>query len=498
MKKRLLFLAMSLGLSVAMLSGCGKVTTESLVDGMFNNEMESATANTTMDITADIEINGATISFAVNGEFDMLMNGLKKDAEEQVAYLDGSVAVEAMGQNEEVPFEIYTVVAEDMTTVYAYDETTDSWAYTENETEEDPIDEDTVKEIQDAMKTVLAEAELAEDTEDVEGEECYVLTLETTGEAFEDVFNVMSDALATSTDDVDMDDIKAFFPYFSINLTMYISKDSGNCVCVEVDMSETDIMGMFEESGVDPSESLGMEITNISFSACSFKTTLTDIDKTDVEVPSDVTDNAVETEEINFADMTGSMAEPEVEDPEVEDPELADPEVEDPEVEDPEYEEAITVTTNADGSATLYDYGDEMILDCYPLDGYKVDEPYSSTYNLCFCGIDDEYDYYKVSALAPYELDTYIVDGTTDMGEDYSDYNCDVMELAPVCGGTIQPYAAHETYYWSEIPYEDYYIFFQYVDSVGDEELVTVTLTEDAATWTEEEFNNAAATIFGE
>ena len=58
MKKRLLFLAMSLGLSVAMLSGCGKVTTESLVDEMFNNEMESATANTTMDITADIEMNG--------------------------------------------------------------------------------------------------------------------------------------------------------------------------------------------------------------------------------------------------------------------------------------------------------------------------------------------------------------------------------------------------------------------------------------------------------
>lgn len=382
MKKKLMALAIALGLSMAAMTGCGKPTVESLVDGMFDSEIESQTVEVEMDIVLSAAASGISVDIGMDGDFEMQISGM--NGKEQITYVDGKLGMNAMGQNESVGFEAYAVVDDGTVTAYAYDEDSDTWYKTETESDgSDALDQDTIDEITEAMKDVLKEnGELAEDTEKVEGEECYVITATVEGGDWSAILKPMQGMIDDAMEEADVDiDVLSWFEYFSADITYYISKDTGYLVKSEVDMSDTDLFGMVKQMAKD----IGVEeyfgdvtdmIEDCSFSKFYLSAVFSDINDTEVEVPDDVIDNAVEK---NVADSIDGLMGGVGNDPIGDDPFEDDPFEDDPFGNDP-YE-----TDPDDGdwfhgdSFTFHkaDESDEFLCEVKIPDGYSYDVGFS-------------------------------------------------------------------------------------------------------------------------
>lgn len=316
MKKKLMVLAMALGLSVAALTGCSKPTVESLIDDMYEKEIDSMTAEMDMDIVLTIKMNNVSMDVSVGGNIEMQASGLTSDGE-MALYMDGDVDMTTPGGSNDVGFALYMQMDDDTYVAYVYDETTDTWYTAETDADEiaDAMDEAFSEEMQDAskemnenMRSILKEnGELAEDTEDVEGEECYVITATIDGKDFVSILEPMEDMLDDVMEDAGLDfDLLSWFKYCSMDVTYYISKDTGYLVSSEIDMADWDIYGMMvkiiADTGLDVYIDLEDMLDDISFSTCKFTCVMSDINDTEVKIPRDVINNAVSMDEAGMID----------------------------------------------------------------------------------------------------------------------------------------------------------------------------------------------------
>ena len=87
--KKLVVFAMSLGLSFVMLTGCGKPTVESLIDGLSEKEVESQTMQMELEAGLEIGVQGVTVEMGVSSDLEIQAAGLNKDADETVTYVNG-------------------------------------------------------------------------------------------------------------------------------------------------------------------------------------------------------------------------------------------------------------------------------------------------------------------------------------------------------------------------------------------------------------------------
>lgn len=536
MKKKLMTLAIALGLSLSMLTGCGKPTVESLIDGLYDKEIESQTADVEMEIELSIDAMGYSFDVSADGDYEVQYSVGKKDV--VTTYIDGEFAAKIpMGDiDEKVGIEAYSIVDGATITNYTCVDGGE-WYMTEIESDDSAgLDQETTAEIMEAMKDVLKEnGELAEDTEKVEGEECYVITATIEGRDWSDICkpiqSMLDDAIDDAMDtamkeagvsiDIDMNiDILSWVEYCSVDITYYISKDTGYLIKAEMDMSNTDFDSMMKQMIKDLGQELidlankledeydgavgAEEISDafeefeemldkisISFSKFNISVVYSDINDTEVEVPDDVIDDAIEMNGSDaIGDLMGGIGDDVIEEPPVE----PDP---------------IDMGNSSNGSDEWYhgnsftfnkcDNSDEFLCEVKIPNGWVYDEVYSypewGRVSLDRAdGNGNGWIYVYNEAYYP----TYsgLLNGELD-DSDYEDYKIDVTVIGTAFGGS-DVMLVRESYTDSGWDYDDTFLCIRYDDG-GFAEFLTVKCTnlDDLDAWTEDDFLDLAVSLFG-
>ncbi|MGN0325698.1 MAG: DUF6612 family protein [Lachnospiraceae bacterium] len=484
--KKLVVLAMSLGLSFVMLTGCGKPTVESLIDGLSEKEVESQTMQMELEAALEIGVQGVTVEMGISSDLEIQAAGLNEDADEIVTYVKGEVGAEMamLGLDETVPMEVYSVMEDDKVTSYGYNKDEDTWYYQEAELE-DTVDQDTLDEVTEAMYTAIKEAgELAEETEEVEGEECYVITATLDGDAFADIMEPLSKTLDDLMEEAGVEDLDmvSYMEYLSADLTYYISKKEGYLVKSEIDMSDSDLYGMVEQIMKDMDAEGDMDqIDKISFSKLSVICTMSDINDTEVEVPDDVIDNAVEADDVTdvldeIDDMTGATGVAEPDEPVVEP-------VDEP-IDDPIDEPATPSPADYyhDGYVTLNkcDESSELLCEVAVPDGFTYDDVYSSPdYGYFYLDSSDGNGYLTVRNEALWPLYSVLTSG--EVPDDLADYGYENYEVSTEVIGQVMGgedcYLVRETYTSYDSAEDVIYLAVWYSDG-GYNEYLTISFEE--------------------
>ena len=509
MKKKLAVLLGAGALTMAALCGCG-ATTEQVVDKMFDQDAKSFAMNMDMDVDVSAGISGMSIDLSVGGTMEAEVDNSDEDAPASHVTLD--VKASAMGSSQKVKTESYVITDDDEVATYVKDPDSGDWTVTRAEGEENPLDKKTREKIIDEVKDVIKGAELQKKTEKKEGEDCYVLKLNTTADAFEGVIDVMWDALGDDvTDEIsdagaDKKTIVKYLSYFNIDSTFYASKKNGYLVAMDLDLAESDTDGLIKQAGKDfgdMTSALGVDLDSISLdiSALSFNLTFSDWDDAEVELPKDVKNNAVEAGGFDFGgdDFGGD-------DDDDDDDNMWDggddnggDDNDDDDDDDGTSTSNTDLTINSDGSISLYDYYGNFIADVKPMKGYSLEEDWSSNNYLMYS--DDNWSYYSVGSSAFSNWndvvdkgDTYEEEGCTCYLYEDTDTTYVLADLGFTYNGSTVYAAARGTYNedTESLDSPQYYIVFDY----GDGWCEVCLDASKAENWEWEDFEDAFDEIF--
>ena len=297
MKKKLAILTGALSLTFVVLTGCGKTpSAEEILDGMYEAEIESAD----FELSADVDVEAGDYAFEAGAD-------LSGSYSEDAYYIDGKVSYNVMGQKDSMDVEAYMLM--DGSDVTAYYNTDGTWYVTETSTDDAGVDvaldDKTMEKMQDAAKELFAGAKVEKKTEEVGDEECYVLTVEPTGEEYVAFMNEVvkiadcedewEEACDTIEDELDvkMEDV---LDLINLKATLYVSKENGYAVKSEVDLSGIDVEGIIGLSSdiEDALDDMDMSADDIKINALSVVVEYSNINDAEVEVPDDVIENAVD------------------------------------------------------------------------------------------------------------------------------------------------------------------------------------------------------------
>ncbi len=508
MKKAVKMLAAAGVLSLGILTGCG-ATTESVVEKMFETEMNSFAADS--DIAVDVELSvGEGMSFDANVKGTVTMEMMSEDEENSAVHMLSDLTVKAMGEKRDVDYEAYTITEDGETTMYTYDADEDVWYFEVSELTEG-LDERTMGKIRDAVKDVLLEAALEKKLEDVNGEKCYVLKLDTTLDAFSKVIEIAykasADAIEETGVDFSLDDIEDILETIHVNLTYYVSKDNGYLARTVIDLSETDgddlVDAINEAYGDMFGGFIDFDEVAIDISSLSFDITYSGVNDTDVSVPRDVEKNAVEKASFDwddeYADFGDNTDLDSVDTVYVEEPAATDPDVTDYGYDN--YDGSVYV--DFDGSVELRSYYDDSYLMwVYPIDdNWEADTIYSSNNRIYFNYQGNEDIYITVDALLDDMTKDYIVNGVEPSAEYVDglvDYEASMQPIDRMYWGSLDAWYLHEEYTFDDGTSSIYdSVVISYVDADGaDEYIVCYFPDEVCGNWTVDDYNEAALAIF--
>ncbi len=502
MKKKLMTLVAALGLSLAVLTGCGKPTVESLVDGMF--DMESQTAEVEVDIDCSVSTQGFSVDAKAGADFEMQISGMNgKDA--LTSHADGKIALEvkAGGLDDEIPIESYLIVDDGTMTDYSYDDD-DTWYMEELD---DVWDQDAVDKMIEKLKDVLKEnGELAEDTEKVEGEECYVITATIEGREWSTIFKPMKSMINDIMEENNTDfDAFSCLEYCSADITYYISKDTGYLVKIEIDASDTDLYSIVGQIMKDSGESIfGGDfedvVEDVSLSKFYISAVFSDINDTEVEIPDDVIDDAVEKDGAGALDgFMGSIGDDPI-GPDPDEPDLIEP---DPTVTDPNGDEEHYTLNKCDASS-------EKLVDVCVSGPWSYDDVFSDDgVNMYLDHKNGGYIYISNEALEPlytcaaaYYRGESIEPSDRELFEEngYLDYECDFEVIGSAFYGS-DLILANESYIYDDgntrSDEECTYLLIGYSDNGYIEFLTVDFYFMDIDGWTDKDFEDLARDLFG-
>lgn len=499
MKKKLMMLALALGLSLAVLTGCSKPTVESLVDGMYG--MESQTVEIEMDIDCSISAMGISVDAKAGGDFEAQVSGLNgKDA--QTSYANGTMSLEvkAISFDEEVEFEGYSIV--DDGTVTSYSRTGDDDTWYVSETDNDAMDQDVTDKIQEALKDVLKEnGELAKDTEKVEGEECYVITATIEDSDWSDILKPMQGMLDDAMEDAGVDfDVLSWFEYWSADLTYYISKDTGYLVKMEMDMADSDIYGMvgqvIKDTGLDALMDGDYKdvVEGVSFSTFYITAVFSDVNDTEVKVPRDVINDAVDIDTKDaFGDLIGDMGD--IGDDPIEEPPVDPDPIDDPSTGEDEWYHGDSFTFHKNYET------DELLCEVKIPDGWTYDDVFSDPEEgLVSLDTDDGNGYIWVQNYLEYPLyNALINDGELpeDIAEYYENYKMDITVIGTAFGRS-DVMLVEQSYESDGYIYEETFLCIEYDDG-GYPEYLSIDCGSlwNLEDWTEDDLLDLAIALFG-
>lgn len=229
-------------LAVVQLAGCGKITKLTLLKKVSEQmaDAESYAMNMKMALEAGGSVSGITVDMGMDMDLDMDVN-----QDPQIVHSTGVLAMEALGQSQDIPLEMYVLEENGKSVVYAGSNGT----WTKEEGEDFSRMAGTLGAEQ--YLAMAESVELAEETEDVEGQECYVLSGTIEGEVLESAMGTMMEAFEESglLDDLDFTEVQ-------IPVELYIGKKDSYPVQMSMDMKS--IMG--EALGAAASQN-GVEFT---------------------------------------------------------------------------------------------------------------------------------------------------------------------------------------------------------------------------------------------
>ena len=443
--KRMTVAALALTLSLSVLVGCGDkdggkdkkksgkggdVTVEDVMNMAFeSDDVESAkmTFEANVDVTAEAEGTTADITAGLDLEAEVAN---VTDQDNMDVHFTMGVEYSAMGMSDSMEMEAYMDCEDGEATLYATEDGETWFTETEDMTEifAEAMDEDLISKLEDACKDVYKDAELADDTEEVNGEECYVVTLDTTCAAFQPVLDVLMEeseegAEAIEELDVDVEEVLDSIP---VSMTMYVSVEDGYCLETDVDFSDVDVAAVVEACGASLEDA---GIDSITINELSFVVTMSDINDTEVTVPDEVIENA----------SGSSMGSVEPIDP-------AEP----------------SDLMNSDGTLNLCDYESNVKYLVYPLNAFELQSEYSSDTYYAFK--DDEYNYVSVITQYKPTFDEFRNGIENDF---YADYDAEFEDLGFTVDGNDVFFVTESIWYdeESDTPINDYYVGF--MDSEG-------------------------------
>lgn len=311
MKKRWKYLGMSgvLILSSLGLSGCTKVTKESLLTKMaakmVNTESYSAVMD--MDMKLNLEASGFQMDMIIGGNFDMDVT-----TEPQAAYMNGTMNMEVIGQKMDMNMEMYSVQAGDDMEIYAktnFMGVDTGWLKTSAKSSGMDVGgiTDFMKNFQEeSIKKLLDNVTLAEETVEIDGVECYVITGTETGDVIQPWIDYLGESMGDALDNDEAELLKSMdWSKINVPIELYIDKKETRPVKINMDLKETmntmmsDVMTQAFATGNVP-ESFSFEM---SFENCDVAMSFDSYGEVEaITVPEDVKSEAKESDDFGLED----------------------------------------------------------------------------------------------------------------------------------------------------------------------------------------------------
>lgn len=482
MKKKLLCAAGLLALSLGMLTGCGTPSAEDLAKGIYENEIESAVVNITGSVEGSATIEDADA--AVTADCDLTVDVQNATSKKMLAAVKGTVSFDVkydgdkIGQDREI--EAYADGKEGKS--YYFDEDEEVWYYEDFDASEAT---DSKKDTEDVVKDFIAKGEVEKKTEDVEGETCYVVTVTPSGEDYVEFMDAASkaadaeddwdDAKDEIEDELDMS-AEELFDLVGGEYKFYISKKNGYLCGVSVDLSGFDAEKFMKET--DLADAMDVDIEDVEVKTLKMDITLSDINDTKVEIPDDVSEDAVEAGSYDW----------EWDDDDV----VVDDDDDDDDVDVDDDDDAKDIGVG--GAFTISEYFDEnTVATMYVPKGYSYDSTWSTDYRVYLNSDEHPYDDISIYYEAEYPYDEYFEDGTVADGYMFEMYEAD-------------DFAGHDKvyqiYYGLENDEADYsymvLLFDKYTDYWDEEAWVSVKIPEAIwSDWTATDVEDFLAELTG-
>lgn len=454
MKKKIAVVALALGLSIGILSGCGKPSVEKLADAVCSQENQSGTYSVSGNVDVTVGAQGASLNITADGEMTMDM---VVSSDSAVAKMEGSGKASALGQELEGTFDSYVNMADNTEEVYVSLNDSEWFMISQEMDLSKILSSEANNETASLMKDILVKKGVVGDkVEEVNGAKCYSLACTISGEDYAEICNKAME-LAENVDElkdtmdkagINIDDISK---YMTMDVTYYIDQKTMKPVKAVMDLSKTDFYGLvgYVCTVVDienPLESFDIAALSITV---DYK-----FGDVAVEIPADVKENAVDamnmTGDMLGGDSTVGVGEGDVTD-------ATDVEVE-------------SVKANADGSYTLKDYAGVDIVNFNVADGYSIDENMSTYHTYDVETPDGDYVWLELEYSTEFE-DFF---ETGEFSEFYSSYDAEKTETGMKVNGSDVIAVTEKAAYQAdegEEPYEfeTQYCVYKTVDSNDSE-----------------------------
>ena len=283
------------------LCGCG-VKKEDVVNRIFEEKADSFRCDMDTDLDVTMGMGGMSLDMGMGGRCSFDIDTADPAATAIHAVVNFTAS--AMGSTNAVRGESYVVTEDGQARTYVTDFNTGEWSVSTADTAgQTTLDEATRQRVKDELKNVLMQADMDSKTQTVGSEECYELKLDTDAAVFNNLVDVLWDAVDSSTraklreQGFEITSVKSFLPYLHIDATVYASKDSGRIVEMDVDLSKTDTAALLAEamkSAAPMARAMGVDLSQIklTLTKTEFSFRFSDYNNVKVEVPEDVREAA--------------------------------------------------------------------------------------------------------------------------------------------------------------------------------------------------------------
>lgn len=271
MKKKLSLVLCICMITMLAITGCGKVSRESILADLTTNtkEVKSADMNIKMVVDMDATANGTT----QNTKIDCDVNA-QATTDPSVCKIDGKIDMALLGMNQSMGIKSYSLKEEDGSyTTYTFVEGQDKWNKTKVSQDSEGMNELVNFK---SMEGMFDNFQLSDGTTDVNNVKCYKLTGSFEGEDLVKMLGSVENIAGNMQDS--LGGLKA-------NVEVYVNAKDMMPVQIKIDFKDSDLSGAM---GATEGSTLKVNDFYITLTYNGMNT----IDK--LEVPEDVKKNAVE------------------------------------------------------------------------------------------------------------------------------------------------------------------------------------------------------------
>lgn len=289
--KKQLFAGLAIVTAASMLCGFSSTETVDSLGQKMNDACKGMTgmsASTNVNLDASIKISDGTTST----DMSVLISGLMDIActlDPIATKADGSFTLSAMGTTEEIPIQMYMIPAEDGTTK-TYMHTDDGWSVNTDSTDLSEL----IKTASDSSVSFsdLEEwgysFELAPETTDVDGTECYLLSSVIDSDSLKTMIEKASAMSGEDlTADEDISNAMTLLSGLQLKIEDYVDTSTYLPVKIHVDINGSDLSALTQLLTASMGEQAAGTSVDLTLNDASFDMTVSYNDVDEILVPAD-------------------------------------------------------------------------------------------------------------------------------------------------------------------------------------------------------------------